>query len=101
MHKELWHETDGHCVYCDRRSGGQDATKDHLVPKSRGGPNHVRNYVPACKSCNHKRSKGEHHKNPLDQVHPRHAAYVQVKITALLEWLEKRVKNEVSPRKTP
>ena len=37
------------CAYC-----GQDGplSIDHLVPKSKGGPDHANNTVQACRSCN-------------------------------------------------
>lgn len=37
------------CAYCDN---GDRLTKDHVVPLSRGGSNHIGNIVPACLSCN-------------------------------------------------
>lgn len=40
------------CVYCDKRIGGQEATKDHWIPKCEGGLNDPHNYVLACRSCN-------------------------------------------------
>ena len=36
------------CWYC----GGKGGTRDHIVPKSHGGKNHVSNYRPACLWCN-------------------------------------------------
>ena len=32
-------------------------TKDHIVPKSKGGKNHLSNYQPMCETCN--RDKGD------------------------------------------
>lgn len=31
------------------------ATIDHVIPKSKGGPNHMDNYVGACHDCNQKK----------------------------------------------
>lgn len=36
------------CHYCTRPA----TTKDHIVPKARGGSNYYWNLVPACASCN-------------------------------------------------
>lgn len=36
------------CVYC----GADFAHTDHVVPKSKGGPGHPQNLVPACLMCN-------------------------------------------------
>ena len=38
------------CFYC--QTEGVDLEIDHIHPVSRGGSNHYRNLVPACKSCN-------------------------------------------------
>lgn len=39
------------CVYCGRPA----TTVDHVIPRSRGGPNAQWNLVPACKECNHEK----------------------------------------------
>src|SRR6478735_1475125 len=43
------------CHYCNvvtTKSGKFMATRDHVIPKSLGGPNSVNNYVLACSQCN-------------------------------------------------
>lgn len=51
------------CFYCGVRfeaSGPDHRTVDHRVPKSRGGPDALRNLVFACFSCNQrKRNRSE------------------------------------------
>ena len=52
---------DGHrCAYCGRhrRELGQRErlTRDHLVPRSKGGADEWMNVVTACSSCNHRKS---------------------------------------------
>lgn len=37
------------CRYCHTR---KNLTKDHIIPKSRGGKNDVNNYQTLCKKCN-------------------------------------------------
>jgi hypothetical protein len=58
--------TDGKCTYCAATLS--DAPVDgvsvklfveHVVPASKGGPNHLANYVPSCGSCNS--AKGDRH----------------------------------------
>jgi len=45
------------CVYCGRSrrelGGRERLTRDHLVPRSKGGANGWLNVVTACSSCNH------------------------------------------------
>jgi 5-methylcytosine-specific restriction endonuclease McrA len=44
---------DGHqCQYCARRPPVRDLNIDHVVPRSRGGPNSWENLVTACRPCN-------------------------------------------------
>ncbi len=48
------------CAYCDtvlkahgaHEKVGDMLTQDHVIPLSRGGPNHRWNKVPCCKKCN-------------------------------------------------
>jgi len=40
-------------LYAETGPGGDVLlTKDHIVPKSQGGENHIDNYQTLCKSCN-------------------------------------------------
>jgi 5-methylcytosine-specific restriction endonuclease McrA len=41
-----------HCFYCGRALSRTKATKDHMMPRSKGGSNASRNIVDACKRCN-------------------------------------------------
>ena len=41
------------CLYCGRVFSDAALTRDHVVPKSRGGADHWENVVAACKRCNH------------------------------------------------
>lgn len=52
------------CVYCDRKM--QRLTQDHITPLSKGGAHTYSNIVPACASCNSKKSTGA----PLKPVQP-------------------------------
>ncbi len=42
-------EHDYECVFCGTT---EDITKDHVVPRSKGGLNIAENVVPVCRSCN-------------------------------------------------
>lgn len=44
--------TRGCCWYCGQAFGDGQLFYDHVIPWSRGGPNRVDNYVPACNVCN-------------------------------------------------
>jgi 5-methylcytosine-specific restriction endonuclease McrA len=44
---------DGHqCQYCARRPAVRDLNIDHVLPRSRGGPDSWENLVTACRPCN-------------------------------------------------
>lgn len=45
-----------HCVYCHRKM--QRLTMDHVLPLSQGGSHTFSNVVPACPSCNSRKSDG-------------------------------------------
>jgi len=52
------YRTATHCIYCEREfTSGLirsmlNKTKDHIIPRSRGGINNPMNYVAACGHCN-------------------------------------------------
>ena len=41
------------CLYCGRQFARFDLSRDHVIPRSRGGPDIWENCVTACKRCNH------------------------------------------------
>lgn len=43
------------CRYCGRQLTRLTATRDHVIPLSKGGTNYIDNIVPACRSCNSKK----------------------------------------------
>ena len=48
-------ERDGRiCVWCGKDTVG-DASRDHIIPRVAGGPNHRDNYLLACRDCNSRR----------------------------------------------
>jgi 5-methylcytosine-specific restriction endonuclease McrA len=44
------------CGYCGNSFKKTELTRDHVVPKSKGGANSWTNLVTACKDCNHKKA---------------------------------------------
>lgn len=64
VREAVWNMTDGQCIYCDiQTQRDPEATMEptafrveHVVPRVCGGPNHLKNYAPACHACNMKKS---------------------------------------------
>lgn len=51
------YERDNHqCYYCRRIIDLSEATRDHIVPKARGGKKRQENLVLACRACNHEKA---------------------------------------------
>ena len=50
----LAHRDGEECWFCGRCMDADDRTLEHLVPKSKGGPNTLDNYVLAHRSCNNR-----------------------------------------------
>ena len=48
---------DGQCQYCARRPGHRELNVDHVLPRSRGGPDTWDNLVISCRSCNLKKGR--------------------------------------------
>lgn len=51
-------ERDGpYCVWCSRLLGLtlNDCTREHVIPRSRGGKDTLNNFLLACSGCNHQR----------------------------------------------
>jgi len=56
------------CVYC----GSQGPIEvDHIIPKSRGGPDAFENYAPACADCNRRKAKKTAAEFGFPDVHER------------------------------
>jgi len=54
--KQLYYVYDGECQYCLKKIPYTAATRDHVLPRSRGGSNAESNIVLSCKKCNTKKS---------------------------------------------
>lgn len=49
---ELFQKRRGRCSYCDARMSYEEATLDHVTPRSQGGGNTRDNLRLSCKTCN-------------------------------------------------
>ena len=47
----VFNKTGGRCAYCGKVLS-DDATIDHIIPRSKGGGNNLDNLLPSCRSCN-------------------------------------------------
>ena len=54
--QSIFESWDWKCAYCDKELDTKSATKDHIVPKFKGGHNVKSNMICSCSKCN--RSKG-------------------------------------------
>lgn len=54
--KELFRRDSHICLYCGQTFKLHQLTRDHVVPRSRGGKNVWTNVVTACRRCNHYKS---------------------------------------------
>jgi 5-methylcytosine-specific restriction endonuclease McrA len=50
--RAIYERDEGRCSYCGRMLMRNEATIDHVVPKSRGGADGWTNLVLACEPCN-------------------------------------------------
>ena len=72
---------DGHvCMYCGNEFHSKLLTRDHIIPKSQGGPDIWDNVITACKACNNKKDcyTPEQARMPLLAIPyaPNHAEYL-------------------------
>lgn len=44
------------CLYCGQKFDPKKLTRDHIKPRSQGGPNTWENVVSSCKRCNNKKA---------------------------------------------
>ena len=54
--REVYLRDRGICAYCRTTLSPRQATIDHLVPRSRGGPTIAANLTLSCEACNHRRN---------------------------------------------
>lgn len=51
----LYWRDGGVCWICHRVTVRENASRDHLIPRSKGGPDNLSNYAIACRPCNNER----------------------------------------------
>lgn len=51
----IYSKVNGLCHYCDKPITFEEMTKEHIVPKSKGGTKKLSNMALACIKCNRKR----------------------------------------------
>lgn len=81
VRKAVWDMTDGECVFCHVQMTANIMLPhaptqfhvDHIVPKAHGGPDHLANYAPTCRSCNIKKGA-----QPFAQFFLKHQAHLKV-----------------------
>lgn len=67
------------CAYCGEQFDRADLTRDHVVPRSKGGPNTWENCVTCCWSCNNaKDDRAVHEFRPLLYVPYRPCRFEQM-----------------------
>lgn len=49
----LFRRDDYRCLYCGHKFKHQELTREHIIPRSKGGQDRWENVVAACKRCNH------------------------------------------------
>lgn len=55
---ELYKKAKGICCLCGEKVRREDASREHLIPRSLGGPSTPENLGMSHKKCNHKRGNG-------------------------------------------
>ena len=55
QHKRVYESCNGMCAYCGCKLRYEDMQIDHITPLSNGGADTVKNMLPACRSCNHRK----------------------------------------------
>ena len=54
-HRTIWVRDEGPCAYCAKPISLRAVTKDHVVPKCKGGLDTLTNVVASCGGCNSKK----------------------------------------------
>jgi hypothetical protein len=62
----LFRRDRNHCLYCGSYYLDRDLTRDHVMPRSRGGSDDWDNVVAACRRCNHRKGNRLAHECGLE-----------------------------------
>lgn len=52
---QIYHAYNGKCAYCGCEIMYKDMQVDHVQPLCNGGEDQIRNMLPSCRSCNHRK----------------------------------------------
>lgn len=58
----------GCCAYCGEIVPFGEETRDHIIPRSKGGTNHIDNIALSCRSCNHRKGDRMPTQEEIDRV---------------------------------
>ena len=50
--RQLFHDQDEKCIYCGNKYKYDELQIEHMIPKDKGGQDHILNCQLACRSCN-------------------------------------------------
>lgn len=68
----LWQIQDGKCQYCNSKMKRKNnCTREHIIPKSKGGSNHIGNIALVCKTCNNNRGNDMTDPRVIELLHTR------------------------------
>ncbi|OQA82120.1 MAG: HNH endonuclease [bacterium ADurb.Bin236] len=54
--ESVFRKCGGRCAYCGCELSYKEMTVDHVEPLHQGGKDELENMLPACRSCNHRKS---------------------------------------------
>lgn len=77
----LWIRTGGRCGYCGEKTEKKLRTRDHIVPRAKGGRTHDDNLIACCQRCNIRKSDFDLHE--FRQIYFNGEMF-------FIEWLEDR-----------
>ena len=81
------------CQYCGVRITMKTGTRDHVVPRSRGGPDVLSNVVAACRSCNFKKDARTPDEAGMALKHRPRALSDDEKVMCLLKTVRAKERN--------
>lgn len=87
--RQLYNIYDGECQYCLKKIPFASSTRDHVLPRSKGGSNADDNIVLSCHKCNNKKSDKFPYLNTIgSEVKPK--VLKDAEFTALSEKVQRR-----------
>ncbi|MBN8526645.1 MAG: HNH endonuclease [Planctomycetes bacterium] len=78
------------CQYCGVRVSMATGTRDHVMPRSRGGPDLLSNVVTACRACNTRKGDRTPTESGMHPKHPPRGLTEEEKLACLLKTVRTR-----------